>query len=618
MHSIQYQRIAFLGADEDFLVLKSLQINDCNLDLHKLDSELSPEELNRCSFDILFLDYRWLSQHFRKIRDFKDWRGNRKIFLLHPHDLKIDSLIRSADDYLPTPLKPQQAVSFLKLHILNRPTVLFAEASPYSVNAVASIFLNQNIEFLVASTSADAEKQMEAYCPQLVYLDFSMAEDWASNMIRDLKSNPYTQKIGIILVSQAVEVDVVEDCLNQGILHFVMKPYDDSEILLMTRYFMSRMVRGRETILVVDDSPVSVGLLKEFLEREQFEVVSFFDAVEALDYARRFPPSLITADYQMPRMDGWEFCRQIKQHPVTKNIPLVMISGGNGDLAYRKARILRVDDYIPKPFTQNRLAYTINSVLLKHSMHQDEQNRQEMERELNVGIQMQEKMLPPRSLELLPLLRVEAWWAPARQLGGDFYEYCIEDKLTPVFAVADVSGKGLSSALMATAGQACLRSSLKFTRCPDRLLEALNDFVHSARQPERFITAFVVQVDSVNRRIHWASAGHNGMILLHPDLSMDVLSGVGLPCGMSVGEKYGMDSLPYGSGDRLILFSDGVLEAQDKQKDFYGRERFLDSLRQSAGQSPDKMIAHMRRDLQRFCEEGSQNDDITLLVLELL
>jgi len=615
MHSIQDKRIAFLGAEEDFSVLRSLTIQDTHLDLEKLDSDLTPDELDQISFEILFLDWHWVSLH---LMDLGKWKGSRKVFLLYPHDERVEPLVRKADDYLLTPLSPNHVLSFLKLHILNRPTILFADANPYSGNAVNSAFLNQNMDFLMALTSTETEKLIQDHCPQLLFLDFSMAEGFADRMIQQLKSNPYTKRMGIILLSGAIEVDAVEGYLNQGILHFVMKPYDESEILLMARYFLSRMVRGRETILVVDDSPVSVGLLKEFLEREQFEVVAFFDAFEALEYAGRFPPSLITADYQMPKMDGWEFCRQIKQNPVTKDIPLVMISGGNGDLAYRKARILRVDDYVSKPFTQNRLAYTINSVLLKHRMQKDEVNRQEMERELKIGIQMQENMLPQKTLELLPVLKGEVWWVPARQLGGDFFEYCIEDKEASVFAVADVSGKGLSSALLATAGQACLRTSLKFTRSPAKLLETLNDFVHSIHQPDRFITAFVLQVDSVHKKIHWASAGHNGMIFLHRDLSYDSLSATGLPCGMSVSEEYEVQSLPFVSGDRLILFSDGVLETLDKQKVFYGRERFLGSLKDSAHLPLNKMLAHIRRDLQKFGNEGSQNDDITLLALELL
>ncbi|MBW7876513.1 MAG: SpoIIE family protein phosphatase [Candidatus Cloacimonetes bacterium] len=615
MHSIQDKRIAFLGAEEDFSVLKSLTIQDTCLDLEKLDADLTPDELDQISFEILFLDWHWVSLH---LMDLGKWKGSRKVFLLYPHDKRVEPLVRKADDYLLTPLIPNHVLSFLKLHILNRPTILFADANPYSGNAVNSTFLNQNMDFLMALTSTETEKLIQNHCPQLLFLDFSMAEGFADRIIQQLKSNPYTKRMGIILLSGAIEVDAVEGYLNQGILHFVMKPYDESEILLMARYFLSRMVRGRETILVVDDSPVSVGLLKEFLEREQFEVVAFFDALEALEYAGKFPPSLITADYQMPKMDGWEFCRQIKQNPVTKDIPLVMISGGNGDLAYRKARILRVDDYISKPFTQNRLAYTINSVLLKHHMQKDEVNRQEMERELKIGIQMQENMLPQKTLEVLPVLKGEVWWVPARQLGGDFFEYCIEDKEASVFAVADVSGKGLSSALLATAGQACLRTSLKFTRSPAKLLETLNDFVHSIHQPDRFITAFVLQVDSVHKKIHWASAGHNGMIFLHRDLSYDSLSATGLPCGMSVSEEYEVQSLPFVSGDRLILFSDGVLETLDKQKVFYGRERFLGSLKDSAHLPLNKMLAHIRRDLQKFCNEGSQNDDITLLALELL
>src|SRR5690606_32844611 len=108
-------------------------------------------------------------------------------------------------------------------------------------------------------------------------------------------------------------------------------------------------------------------------------------------------------------MDGWEFCRQLKLNQRTRQIPVVMISSGSGELSYRKARILKVDDYIVKPFKENSLTYTINSVLLKRRIMQDESNRQEIERELNLGIQIQSGMLPANRAVLKDCLAVHAW-----------------------------------------------------------------------------------------------------------------------------------------------------------------------------------------------------------------
>lgn len=554
----------------------------------------------------------------KTLRQQKGWQ-NVQVLLAFPADFKGNVYTYAAHEFLPMPFNPAQIRSCIRRIATDQQTVLFADSSAGVCNIMKESFSNQPLRFFTTLDGEAAMKLILEEFPQLVFLDLSLGGLDGRQLLSLMKQNPYTRRIGVVLTSDSVDVETVEACLEQGILHFVMKPYDEAEILLMTDFFLERLNRNAQSIMVVDDSLVTLKLLTEFLERENFQVTSYTDAKEALENAIQNPPDLITADYFMPGMDGWEFCRQLKRNPKTRQIPVVMISSGSGELSYRKARILKVDDYIVKPFKENSLTYTINSVLLKRRIMQDESNRQEIERELNLGIQIQSGMLPANHATLKGCLEVHAWWEPARQLGGDFFDYRFDVRENShMVAVADVSGKGMSSALMASAGMASLRSAAAFTASPKNMLECLNQFILEAHQNDRFITCFAALIDSQTMTVRYASAGHNGMYLFRGDGSIEKLSAQGLPCGMLQGEDYEEKSVAVRPGDRLILFSDGIFEAMDSNHQFYGRERFEERIRGGRNLGPDRFFRHLKTDVENFADARQRHDDITLLVASFL
>ncbi len=238
--------------------------------------------------------------------------------------------------------------------------------------------------------------------------------------------------------------------------------------------------------------------------------------------------------------------------------------------------------------------------------------------ELQLARQIQEGMLPsifppyPDRNEF----DLYATMVPAKEVGGDFYDFFLVDEDHLAIAMADVSGKGVPGALFMMVSKAILKNNAMMGKSPGDVLTTANETICSNNKMEMFVTVWLGILEISTGRIVAANAGHEYPAIIrkggHYELFKDRH---GFVVGGMEGIRYKEYELEMESGDRLFLYTDGVPEATDGNKELFGTERMIDALNQSTG-SPEDVLKAVRQRVDDFVGEAEQFDDMTMLCLE--
>lgn len=209
---------------------------------------------------------------------------------------------------------------------------------------------------------------------------------------------------------------------------------------------------------------------------------------------------------------------------------------------------------------------------------------------------------------------IKALMSPAKYIGGDLYDYFELDKSRTLIVIADVSGKGISSALLMAVALTLIRQFARLGYSPAGVLKQVNDTFSEENPQMMFVTAFVGIYDSDRGTLTYANAGHNPPYLIHGEPR--ILEGSdGTPLGLFAGEEYTDVEVPVEEGDAVFLFTDGVNEAVNSAGEFYGTDRLEEVLKETAGDSENDIVGSVYASVREFAGEAEQNDDITMLAL---
>lgn len=242
-----------------------------------------------------------------------------------------------------------------------------------------------------------------------------------------------------------------------------------------------------------------------------------------------------------------------------------------------------------------------------------QREQQQMEKELLLAREIQMRLVPEDALELGPW-RAEGRLEPAKQVGGDYFDYfALDGKL--VVVLADVSGKGVPAALLVSTVQGTLRALADGRRAPADVLKSLNAVVARQAGAGRFVTLFYAELDPRAWELRYVNAGHNYPLLRRADGTLEPLGIGGVPLGLFEGADYEESVVPFGDRDRLLLFSDGITEAMDPFRAEFGDDR-LNALWTSNGEEePGRFIARLVEEVAHFRGAAAQSDDMTIVVV---
>ena len=242
--------------------------------------------------------------------------------------------------------------------------------------------------------------------------------------------------------------------------------------------------------------------------------------------------------------------------------------------------------------------------------------KQRIEKELEVTRNIQQHILPS-DFPKIKGLDVFATNIPAKEVGGDFYDYLMIDDKTHGFLIADVSGKGLPASMFMALSRSITRVEAYNLILPSEVLKESNKYIFKDSESGMFVTMFYFVVHTDKQKILFGSAGHNEQLLFKNDNNnFEYLKEKGIPLGVSPESSYMEGEVEYKAGDILILYTDGVTEAINKTGDEFGMKKFKEIIKKNKDMSANELGDKILKSVEEYSEGMPQFDDITLMVIK--
>ncbi len=359
-------------------------------------------------------------------------------------------------------------------------------------------------------------------------------------------------------------------------------------------------------ILVGDDQADVLEALRLLLKGAGHKTVTVDSpaALHRASQAGNFDLILMDLNYARDTTSGQEGLDLLKRFQAENNmVPVVVMTAwGNIELAVEAMR-RGASDFVQKPWDNARLLETIHK-----------QSRRRGQSEMDLARHVQQKLFPKDS-PIFKTLECVGKCVPAREVSGDYYDYLPLSPSRTGFILADVSGKGMGSALLMANLQASFRSqSALAERNPVDLLASVNRLFFESTPPEHYATLFYGEYDDHTRQFTYVNCGHLAGILVRADQSIERLEPTATVLGIFSSWTGEVRRIDLKAGDTLTLFSDGVTEAGIDSGAEYGEERLISMLRSLSKEKPARIVERVISSVQGF-SAGHQNDDITLMAL---
>jgi serine phosphatase RsbU (regulator of sigma subunit)/predicted ester cyclase len=252
--------------------------------------------------------------------------------------------------------------------------------------------------------------------------------------------------------------------------------------------------------------------------------------------------------------------------------------------------------------------------VMERLVEQEARERARIEQELRVARRIQEALLPTE-VPALEGWEITACYQPAREVGGDFYDFLELEGGRLGVVVGDATGHGVPAALVMANTQSVLRTVARMGSAPGKALAEANEVLCTYIPPNMFVTCFYAILEPESGSLLYANAGHN-LPFRHHDERADELWATGMPLGLMPGMGYEEKETSLVPGDSVLFYSDGLVEAHDPQGAMFGSPR-LRSLLIGHPMDGENLTASLLEELEQFAGEGwEQEDDITLVTLQ--
>jgi sigma-B regulation protein RsbU (phosphoserine phosphatase) len=374
------------------------------------------------------------------------------------------------------------------------------------------------------------------------------------------------------------------------------------------------LTRARARILIADDQPDVIEALRLLLKGEGYEAEGANSPAAALQAlaGQDFDLLLLDLNYTRDTTSGAEGLDLLSRIKAADSIlpVVVMTAWGSVELAV-EAMHRGVGDFVLKPWNNRQLLEILRTQLAQGASRR--RQLQDEAREME-DVEAVQRGFLPKEIPQLAGYEISGAWLPARVVGGDYFDIYAFSESKLALSIADVSGKGMSAALLMSNLQAALKATASEQVQPEQLCARVNRIICDNVAPDKFITAFYGLLDGACNRLVFTNAGHNAPILARRDGSWLRLSEGGVPLGLFPDWNYERGEVQLAAGDRLVLFTDGVTEASSAAGEEFGEERLVKVLLENRHLSAGKLQEKILAEVNRF-SGGRFEDDATLVVL---
>ena len=278
------------------------------------------------------------------------------------------------------------------------------------------------------------------------------------------------------------------------------------------------------------------------------------------------------------------------------------------------------EDYMSLSLACTVALVYLSSNVSTHLLMATQARIEAVEEDMRIAASIQTDALPPGEPEFsqFPNLSLRASMNPAKEVGGDFYDYFAIDDHRLCFLIADVSGKGMPAALFMMTAKTMIHDFALICDNTSEIFNRVNSRLCENNETGMFVTSLIAILDMQTMKLQYTNAGHNYPLIQHEDGSCDYIKEVhGLFLAGMDFTRYRQRELQMCPGDRLLFFTDGVTEAHDKNGMLYGEDRLAEVVKNTREESGEGVIAYILDDINSFARNEAQFDDITMLVLTI-
>ena len=250
-----------------------------------------------------------------------------------------------------------------------------------------------------------------------------------------------------------------------------------------------------------------------------------------------------------------------------------------------------------------------NARLFKESLE-----RQRLQEELNIAREIQQGLLTS-DFNIGSEWKVHGKNVASLEVGGDYFDVINLEDGRVALVIADVSGKGAGASLLMSNVQASLRALINIESDLGLLVRRINEILYENTTADKFVTFFVAVLDPISRKLTYCNAGHNPPLRFSETGEVTTLEEGGLIIGMMPGVEYETETIDIVKGDKIVMYTDGITEAEDKEEVEYGEERLINHIKRNLQLSPEELLSSIVDDVNNHAVDLSSQDDVTLLIL---
>ena len=380
-------------------------------------------------------------------------------------------------------------------------------------------------------------------------------------------------------------------------------------------------------ILVVDDEPDLELLIRQKFRKQirdnEYEFAFAQNGVEALSAIAHQPEiGMVLSDINMPEMDGLTLLQKLGE---LKNPALMaVIVSAYGDMDNIRTAMNRgAFDFLTKPIDFNDLEATITKTIvqlevLKQAIR-DREQLLSVRNDLTTAARIQQSILPQKFPPFPERSEVDVYaqMTPAKEVGGDFYDFFFIDQDRLAFLIGDVSGKGVPAAIFMAVSRTLLKAIATQVVNPGESLRRLNQLLIPESNGRMFVTIFYGILNTRTGDVQFSFGAHNPPFIKRKEGEVERISHEsGFLLGMMDDMEYDVHKVTLRPGDTILLYTDGVTEAMNGSAELFEESRLVEALRRSNGAPLPEMLKGIQDDLVRFTAGTTQSDDITMLALQ--
>jgi phosphoserine phosphatase RsbU/P len=378
-------------------------------------------------------------------------------------------------------------------------------------------------------------------------------------------------------------------------------------------------------ILVVDDEPdLEVLITQKFRKRIRERDLDFVFAGNGQEALAKLASNggmdVVLTDINMPVMDGLTLLSNLRlHHPMLRSV----IVSAYGDMSNIRMALNRgAFDFVTKPIDfrdlEITLDKTIREAVAQKEAAADHERLLALQKELDVAREIQESIVP-RDFPPYPdreELSIHATMLPAKEVGGDFFDFFLIDRDRIGFAIGDVSGKGVPAALFMAVSRTLLRATASRGFSPDECMQQVNQILHQESISSMFVTCFYGVLNTRTGEIQCSNGGHNPPFILRANGRVEAMELCGgLILGAFKHAAYEKRETVLQPGDCIFLYTDGITEAMNPDGEQFSNDRLVESLHRVSGSPVKEIVGKVIDNVKEFTAGADQSDDMTILAV---